>query len=122
MNDKLIDQLLQMLKNGVDFTIGELPDIARQVLEFSYFSNIVWVGVFGGLVSLFTVLLLGGILVQRFSREIDCEMYIGLVGVGFAMVLLISMIAVPAILVDNYKIKHCPKLYLIDYLQGKLSQ
>lgn len=120
MSTELINQLLQMVKNGVDFTVGQLPDIARQVLEYNYFINSVTMWSFIGAGFLFLVLLL---ILNWVDKHTSCDMEYVKIGVFIlcAASFLLCLFIIPISLTDNYKIKHYPKLYIIDYLHSQLK-
>lgn len=125
MKDQLLEQLFQMLKSGVDFTVGQLPDVAKQLLEYNYWANIIGIKIVISFLALFVVILLIFFLFSKLFDEFKntCEACLFPVIITFILfTALVALCMIPCNLIDNYKIKHYPKLYLMEYLKSNLTK
>lgn len=120
----LVDELVKLIKKGMDLAKDELPVIATQILNFYFWASFLWV-VVG------VILLLAGLYCHVHAipyvaegarhgfRDEDpsCFWVIGAVVTYVA-----GVIFVVSNLIDVIKIKVAPRLFLLEYLKGFLSE
>lgn len=107
--EKAVKALAQYVGQSVDFAKEQAPDVAREILLYAAYGNQV-------VMVVCTVVILISL----------AYFFIGLVtreGFAQGLALLIGGLAVVTFAsawVDNYKIEHAPKLYILDDLQRKV--
>lgn len=108
-------QLLEQVKQGADFIIGQLPDIANQIIVFKFWESTFWL-CFCVFLSLAFIVL--GILCWKAEDSVSSAQG------GWATLGMLFFVAAAAAFVlgaacyipDMIKLKTAPKLYLIEYL------
>lgn len=123
----LVDELVKLIKKGVNLAKDELPVIAKQILAFYFWSSVVWV-VVG------VVLLLTGVFCHlhalipvvpdtvRHWRDADNSdggswLWI----LGAVVTYLAGTLITVSNTIDIIKIKVAPRLFLLEYLKGFLD-
>lgn len=118
----ITDKILQYMDHAEAFAGKEAPLYVDELLRFEFWRHVT-TGVF------FVALL--GVLIGVFlfstwaSKNMNNEDLWGSVcafsGVVMAVVFLISLFMVPSSFVDAYKVKHAPRVYVIDYIKNSTS-
>ena len=108
-------QLLEQVKQGTDFIIGQLPDAANQIIVFKFWESTFWLCFCVFLSIVFLVL---GILSWKAEDNISGAMG-GWAFLGFILFIAAALtffIGVACYIPEMIKLKTAPKLYLIEYL------
>jgi hypothetical protein len=108
----LVDQLIEMIKQGKDVIGGQLPDVANQILAYYAYFDRTWLWVLGVAFILCAVVFFLGTFLGN-----DAEI---LAPVGFFGMGLSGLFFVIAWL-DLAKIQLAPKVYLLEFLKGFLK-
>lgn len=114
----LIEQLTQMIKEGYDLGKNQLPDIAKEILRYSGWSECLLMAEFLGM-----SLICGYFSYKMYLKtdEVNCEGYwigvflLGLISGGLLIGFFASF--------DTFlKIKMAPKMYLLETIAGYLKE
>ena len=108
-------QLLEQVKQGTDFIIGQLPDVANQIIIFKFWESTFWLCFCVFLSIVFLVL---GILSWKAEDKISSATG-GWAFMGFVLFIAAALtffIGVACYIPEMIKLKTAPKLYLIEYL------
>jgi hypothetical protein len=110
----LINSLIKLIQNGVNFVKGQLPDVAVQILEFKKMEAIFEL-VF---MTLLSTMLSVGLLV---SVNNSYEVAIWVFGIGLAISSLCLVVCLYSCTLTLIQIKYAPKIFLLEYLKNFLS-
>lgn len=115
MNEKLIEEVLKIVKDSAGFVSGQAPEVVQQMLASDIFSSRCW-AVFSIAMSLVMASIVGwSIHRYTIADRYDSPIW----GLGVFVFSLILILAVGCT-VDNfliaYKINHFPKAYLVEKL------
>ena len=116
--DKLTEKALSYLNSVEAFTAKEVPEYLRELLEFKFFEHLMGAGL---LIIGFFILL---IIIYKCIIEIKKIKYIEdrlPVLVLLSIPLILSLIVIERTksdILQAYKAKKAPRVYLVDYLRG----
>ena len=111
--DKFMIEMLELLKSAKDFTLEQLPEVAKEVLTYNFYSSL-----FGFFIGLgFAYIAFKFFKSSKDHKDEDIwdigkqlKLILGMVFTGIALITLIDN-------GDNViKIKLAPRLYLIEYV------
>lgn len=118
----LVDELVKIIKKGVNLAKDELPVIATQILDFYFWASFLWVvvGIILLIVGLFCHIHAIPVFIQgaRYGfrdDDISCMWVIGAV-----ISYILGVVFVVTNLIDIVKIKVAPRLFLLEYLKSFL--
>lgn len=120
----LVDSLINLIQNGVDFVKGQIPDVAQQILHFK--AAEAWLDL------VFPWLVVGALVlaVKFFIARFRASERYG--NEGWLVCLVVSSIALAIAIVVGFcasydsivtliKINYAPKVFLLEYLKALLS-
>ena len=108
-------KLLEQVKQGADFIIGQLPDVANQIIVYKFWESTFWLCF---CVFLSLVFLVIGILCWHAENTLKNAQG-GWATLGIVLFLAASfafIFGAACYIPDMIKLKTAPKLYLIEYL------
>lgn len=119
----LVDSLINLIQNGVNFVKGQIPDVAQQILHFKaaeawvdLFFPLIVVAVFAALVYFFL----------KKCKEADynsegwgiCAI---LTTIGLGISTIVAFVASYNSIITLIEINYAPKLFLLEYLKAFLT-
>ena len=129
ISEKLLQKLLAYAQNLETFTKAEVPAYIQELLDFKFMEHLL--NYFIPIFILGVILTVIGILVYRFREffkgdgGFDETRIVTTVGSciisGVLLLLFIVRISCYDPLLQAYKIKTAPRVYIIDYLKGELK-
>ena len=125
-------ELLEALKTGANFVIGEMPKVAEELLKYSAAEAIVMIVLFGGLSLgsiIISVIVLKHLLKLQAkynatdwndpSDSIEMFCYILAGSIVLSVILfIVAACTVPSYTLELIKIQTAPRLFLLEYLKG----
>lgn len=110
--DKLIDYLISNIESAKGFVAEQAPDVARQILEYGFWDNLMYLTIGAVLFTLFFIIFVRIYLSKEMSGE---EKF----GIGFFVLLAIFFcsLAISFNVSSLIKIKTAPKLYVIEKMK-----
>ena len=110
----LIDSLVKLIQNGVNFVKGQMPDVALQILEFKKREAIF---------ELIFMTLLSAVLSVGLLASVNHEWSVAIWVLGTALV--VSVLCLVVCLYGStltlIQIKYAPKIFLLEYLRNFLD-
>ena len=108
--DKAIEQLMTYVTQAVEFGKEQMPDVAKEILVYSAYTNTIWMWVWLVPAVLFWALAVLGIMcsldesacIPFFLTMVMLAMFLTVISAGYY--------------VENVKIEKGPKLYIMEHL------
>jgi succinate dehydrogenase hydrophobic anchor subunit len=119
----LIDGLITLIQNGVDFVKGQIPDVAMQILRFKMAEA--WLQlILSDILALLSIILFIFFAKRGSKNHPDEDMYEALQ----CIFCVVSVITIVIAIINTYsglytilEIYYAPKLFLLEYLKSFLG-
>lgn len=125
MNDQLSNALAEILKTSKDgiinmalFAQQQAPELAKEVIQWGFWSNLVWVIVSPIVIGICYKLCLVGI---KIKKDDDFSTMPMMIFVGCGILFIIFILTFFCSLQELIKCLVAPKLYMIDYVKDLLK-
>ena len=120
MNEKLVEKALLYLQNTEDFLVEQVPDYMSQVLEYHFYSGVIYLSI--GTILLLSVIPSMIIVYKEDKKQsAKCNDFLLIGGTLYTLFGLSTGIMCFALNFSNtLKIFLAPKMFLVEYFQNML--
>lgn len=118
--EKVMDTLLETIKEAKDFTLEQAPLVAKELLTFRKQVSVLTMSISAFFMLCLPFPILWAVLTWPSSDHYtlsDAQLGHFLTALGCGAAVLVSFLIFTDNLVDYYKITSAPRLYLLDYLR-----